>query len=114
MAVRIPGWAQNQPVPSDLYTYRSADSSGFALLVNGKPVSYVLDMGYAVVSRKWKKGDVVGLDLPMPVRRVKAHEKVTADQGRVALQRGLWYIVQNGLSFPMEKSCISRRVMTQN
>jgi len=30
----------------------------------------------------------VSLDLPMPVRRIKAHEKVTANQGRVALQRG--------------------------
>jgi len=31
---------------------------------------------------------VVELDLPMPVHRVYAHEKVEADQGRVALVRG--------------------------
>jgi DUF1680 family protein len=88
LAVRIPGWAQNQPVPGNLYTYQSIDSSEFVLLVNGEKASYILDKGYAVISRTWKKGDVVSLDLPMPVRRIKAHEKVTANQGRVALQRG--------------------------
>ncbi len=88
LAVRIPGWANNQPVPGNLYAYQSEDTSGFALLVNGEQAAYILDKGYAVISRKWKKGDVVSLDLPMPVRRVKAYAKVTADQGRVALQRG--------------------------
>jgi DUF1680 family protein len=33
-------------------------------------------------------GDVVELDLPMPVHRVYAHEKVQDDQGKVALARG--------------------------
>jgi DUF1680 family protein len=31
---------------------------------------------------------VVELDLPMPVQRVYAHEKVRDDQGKVALMRG--------------------------
>ncbi|MBN1791233.1 MAG: glycoside hydrolase family 127 protein [Bacteroidales bacterium] len=88
LAVRIPGWAKNQPVPGNLYAYQSTDSSGFVLLVNGEQAAYTMENGYAVISRKWKKGDAVSLDLPMPVRRVMAHEKVTANQGRVALQRG--------------------------
>jgi hypothetical protein len=33
-------------------------------------------------------GDVVTLELPMPVNRVYAHEKVLADKGKVALMRG--------------------------
>jgi hypothetical protein len=57
-------------------------------MLNGKPASHKMQNGYAVISRKWKKGDLVSLNLPMPVRRVKANEKVVADQGRVALQRG--------------------------
>jgi uncharacterized protein len=38
--------------------------------------------------RTWKAGDLVELTLPMPVRRIVAHEKVEDDTGRVALQRG--------------------------
>jgi uncharacterized protein len=88
IALRIPGWAQNQPVPGSLYTFRPADAPPFVLTVNGKPVDYAVEKGYAVVKRNWKKSDRLVLDLPMPVRYVLAHEKVMADQGRVAIQRG--------------------------
>jgi DUF1680 family protein len=47
-----------------------------------------MDGGYAVVSRTFAPGDVVTLDLPMPVRRVLADERVTDDAGKVALERG--------------------------
>jgi DUF1680 family protein len=40
------------------------------------------------LQRRWQAGDVVELDLPMPVNRVYAHEKVQEDQGKVALARG--------------------------
>jgi hypothetical protein len=82
--LRIPGWARNEAVPGDLY--RFAEESGEAVTVNGKEVS--VDKGYCRLERKWKKGDVVELVLPMPVRRLLAHEKVEADRGKVALQRG--------------------------
>ncbi|MCX6926831.1 MAG: glycoside hydrolase family 127 protein, partial [Verrucomicrobia bacterium] len=44
--------------------------------------------GYVHLERKWQAGDVVELDLPMPVQQVYAHEKVQADKGKVALMRG--------------------------
>ena len=44
--------------------------------------------GYLRLQRTWHKGDVVELDLPMPVEAMKAHPKVTANTGRVALMRG--------------------------
>jgi uncharacterized protein len=47
-----------------------------------------MENGYAVVSREWKKGDVVDLNLPMSVRRVAAIDSVKQDKNRVALQRG--------------------------
>jgi uncharacterized protein len=47
-----------------------------------------IENGYVSLDRKWKNGDVIELNLPMPVRRVVANEKVKADAGRVALQRG--------------------------
>jgi DUF1680 family protein len=35
VCVRVPGWARNQPVPSDLYRYQSTDPEGVRLLING-------------------------------------------------------------------------------
>jgi hypothetical protein len=40
------------------------------------------------LERSWQKGDTIELDLPMPIRRIKANQNVKADRGRVALQRG--------------------------
>jgi DUF1680 family protein len=86
--VRIPGWAQGRPVPSDLYRYADPTVAPFSLAVNGQPVKPEIVKGFAVLPRTWRAGDVVELDLPMEVRRVLAHEKVEADAGRVALERG--------------------------
>ena len=44
--------------------------------------------GYAVLQRRWKKGDTIELAMPMPVMRMEAHPSVTANTGKVALQRG--------------------------
>jgi len=86
--IRIPGWARNEPVPSSLYYFADIYSEEPVLKVNGESVEIILENGYAKVSRTWKKGDVIELDLPMPVRKIKAHEKVDADSGKVAFQRG--------------------------
>ena len=56
--------------------------------INGQPVEYTMQNGYAVLNRTWKKGDVVEVNLPMEVRRVVANENVKDDIGKVALQRG--------------------------
>jgi uncharacterized protein len=88
MKVRIPGWARNQPVPSDLYRYAGASSPPVTLKVNGRPVQITLDKGYAVIDRVWRPGSTIELNLPMPVRRVIANDQVAADRGRVALERG--------------------------
>jgi DUF1680 family protein len=88
LAVRIPGWAMNRPVPSDLYTYPEAAEGAPALKVNGEAVEIMAEKGYAVIRRTWKAGDSVELSLPMPVRRVTANEAVEEDRGRVAVERG--------------------------
>jgi DUF1680 family protein len=56
--------------------------------VNGMPVNYQIEKGYAVLSRKWKKNDKVEVILPMKVRRVIANTNIPDDKGKVALQRG--------------------------
>jgi hypothetical protein len=86
--VRIPGWARNEAVPSDLYQFLDKSQGGAVLKVNGKPVPIKLDKGYAVIARRWAKRDRIDLELPMPVRRIEANSLVEADRGRVALQRG--------------------------
>ena len=86
--VRVPGWARNQPVPSDLYRFLDAVADPVVLKVNDAPVPVALDKGYVALRRTWRAGDVISLTLPMPVRRVVAHDRVEADRSRVALQRG--------------------------
>jgi uncharacterized protein len=85
--VRIPGWALGKPMPSDLYTYVD-QSKAPVVKLNGKTVKLQLDQGYLVLKRKWKKGDVISLDLPMDIKRIKAHDKVVADAGKLSYERG--------------------------
>ena len=87
--VRIPGWARNQPVPSDLYRFAETRPREVGLEVNGERVRQPrMEKGFAVIRREWKTGDTIHLHLPMPIRRVRSHEKVLENLGRVALQRG--------------------------
>ena len=86
--VRIPGWARDEPVPSDLYRFIGSPAGEPAMKVNGAAVPVSLSRGFAVITREWKAGDAVDLMLPMPVRRVVAADRVAADRGCVALQRG--------------------------
>ncbi len=86
--VRIPGWARNEPIPSDLYRFKDSTTELATLKVDGKPAPMKLDKGYVDVTRTWKKGDVIELNLPMPVRRVVANDHVAADRDRVAIERG--------------------------
>jgi len=86
--IRIPGWAQDKAIPSDLYSYENPSAQKIEIKVNGKPVDYLMKNGYAVISRRWKKNDKVALTLPMDVRRVAANTALSDDNGKVVLQRG--------------------------
>jgi DUF1680 family protein len=86
--LRIPGWARNEPVPSDLYRFLDNAGRPATLTVNGQPQAMTVDKGFVTIDRTWAPGDVIALDLPMPVRRVISNDKVIADRDRVALQRG--------------------------
>ena len=88
LQVRIPGWVRNEPLPSNLYRYDDGLKPQASLTVNGQPVELKLDKGFATIKRQWQSGDTVTLDLPMPVRRVVAHESLQADHDRFAVERG--------------------------
>jgi hypothetical protein len=87
LKVRVPGWVRGNAFPSELYRFAEA-ADAHTLAVNGVPTVAGTADGYATIERQWQPGDTVTLELPMPVRRVVAHEKVEADRGRVALMRG--------------------------
>lgn len=86
--LRIPGWAQNRPVPSDLYRFFDQSTEPNTLVVNGEPLDLKIEKGFAQLHREWKAGDVIELNLSMPILRIVANENVKADAGKVALQRG--------------------------
>jgi DUF1680 family protein len=71
MRVRIPAWCPDA-----------------ALTVNGGPVDQPPDQGFVSLRRVWKPGDVIHLNLPMPVRRIAANPKVESQLGRTAVMRG--------------------------
>jgi DUF1680 family protein len=71
--LRVPGWCKSTPRLS---------ISGRALAAPSP------EHGYIKIHRKWEAGDVVRLTLPMDIERVHADQRVKADVGRVALQRG--------------------------
>ena len=95
LRVRIPAWVRGNVLPSNLYRYEDPTPADWSLRVNGKAGEANLVDGFAVLDRQWKPGDLVELDLPMPVRRVLANEQIEYDRGRVAIERGpLVYCVE--------------------
>ena len=72
LKLRIPNWSREASVT-----------------VNGKAVgSTTLDHGYLEIRRRWSAGDVVDLNLPMPVERVYGNPRIKMNVGRIALKRG--------------------------
>jgi hypothetical protein len=86
--LRIPGWIRNEAIPSSLYTFEKSLPGKVEILINGKPVHYTIEHGYAVLNRTWRKGDHITMNLPMPVEKVVADSRLTDDMGKVAVQRG--------------------------
>jgi hypothetical protein len=72
LRLRIPGWCE-----------------GATVTVNKqKQAKTIVERGYLVLGRTWRKGDVVELNLPMPVQRMAANSNVKANHNLLALQRG--------------------------
>lgn len=75
LKLRVPGWARGRPVPSDLYAQT-------------QPSSFDCTGGYIERGFSRSKGAVVELDFPMEVKRIRADDKVAANRGRLAVERG--------------------------
>ncbi|WP_019911573.1 glycoside hydrolase family 127 protein [Paenibacillus sp. HW567] len=73
IALRIPSWSQ-----------------GMEIRVNGEvlKLSEGVEMGYRVIRRVWKAGDMIEVSMPMEAHRVYAHPNLRADAQKTAIQRG--------------------------
>jgi len=90
IAVRIPAWCE-----------------GATVKVNGQPVAAKPEKGFVAIRRTWKAGDVVELDLPMPVRQVACDPRVEENRGRLAIQRGPVVYCLEGCDHPVPVSQIA-------
>ena len=68
--IRIPGWCKS-----------------YSLSINGQDIYVPVEKGYAVISN-WKSGDIISLNMDMPVEKVAADPRVKQDMGKRAVQRG--------------------------
>ncbi len=88
LKLRIPGWVSEKPVFGDLYRYTGISAGKAVVLVNGEAQDFKTEKGYAVLERKWQKGDKIELVLPMEVKKVLANELVESNRGKVSIERG--------------------------
>ena len=89
--IRIPGWAHGELLPGGLYHYIKDEqlSEEVAIKVNGERIPKIqFQKGYAVIGRRWKKGDIVEIGLPMNIRLVAADPNIQDNLGKVVLMRG--------------------------
>jgi uncharacterized protein len=72
LSLRVPAWA-----------------AGAELTVNGQPAGVAAEAGtYAAVRRRWARGDVVTLTLPLTPRLTRPDPRIDAVRGCVAIERG--------------------------
>lgn len=70
--LRIPNWAD-----------------GSKIMVNGVDAEVSVKAGnFTVINRKWKKGDVISLEMPMDVKFVEGHTRIEEVRNQVAVKRG--------------------------
>ncbi|CAM3395113.1 glycoside hydrolase family 127 protein [Flavobacterium chungbukense] len=70
--LRIPGWSQNASISVN----------------NSKITDKIVSGAYLKLNQKWKKGDVIELNLPMPVELMEANPLVEEVKNQVAVKRG--------------------------
>ncbi len=102
VSVRIPSWALGKENPFDLY--RSNVGSPVTLQVNGESINVSPVKGYVTISRKWKKGDKIEMNLPMNPRFVEANPQVKDLTGQVVIASGpLVYGLEGNLNSQLPK-----------
>ena len=90
--VRIPGWATGKWASGGLYNFTDGEmvsKTSVVLKVNGQSIKNLnISKGYAVIEKKWKKGDLVELVLPMEVKVGSGNPKIEDITGKIVLSKG--------------------------
>ena len=95
LKLRVPGWASNEVLPGDLYSYLNKNRQKVKLTLNEKPIEIQPVKGYVTITRSWLAGDVLNMELPMNVKMTIANEKVEENKGKSSLEYGpLVYCVE--------------------
>ncbi len=82
--------------------------------VNGQQVTPTIQKGYAVVTREWKAGDRIELELPMEPQRVVADPRIKANTGLAALMYGpLVYNVEAADNHTIDQGLAAGPLRTQ-
>lgn len=88
VAVRIPVWAVSSPMPGDLYRFKELPDEKPTISINGEDIVFEIKDGYAQLNRHWQSGDLIELNLPLPVTKIVSKPEVTGNIGRMAISRG--------------------------
>ena len=90
LRLRLPGWlTSDQPFAHGLYYFdKNTPRFGYEIKLNGQIIAPTIENGYAVILRKWEKGDRLELNFGMKPVRVYTDAQVKQNAGRVALMQG--------------------------
>ncbi|WP_282124407.1 glycoside hydrolase family 127 protein [Algibacter mikhailovii] len=70
--LRVPNWAENTKI-----------------MVNDEALNITVEAGkFAIINRKWKKGDVITIDMPMEITFIEGHTRIEEVRNQVAVKRG--------------------------
>ena len=100
LRIRMPSWLDSLPQPGGLYFFTDRSSQQAEIKLNGEKVRFTKNDGFATISRKWKKEDVVEVTFPMEARKMKTIDTVEANRGLLAIQRGPIVYCTEGADYP--------------
>lgn len=88
LKIRIPGWARNEVLPGELYTFQEKKQPIIDCKLNGVKISPKIQNGYIILSNKWRNTDVIELNLPMNVQTISTNGLVKENVGKIAVSYG--------------------------
>ncbi|HEY4784982.1 MAG TPA: glycoside hydrolase family 127 protein [Bacteroidales bacterium] len=96
--LRIPGWSDQAEIK-----------------INGTPVKTDLKPGtYAKLTRNWKKGDIIELTLPMPVKLIESNPLVEETRNQITVKRGPVVYCLESPDVPHDKNIFDIAIPVEN
>ncbi len=86
--IRIPGWAVNKPVYSDLYSYVNPTTTATVIKIGGQEYAYSTVNGYAVIPVEELAKGRVEVILPMDIHQVVSNENLKSNARLRSYERG--------------------------